>query len=80
MPTYLAQWKAITHAKKIGCVDYDFGGIANDNKMYKGWEGLTAFKKKFGGREVRHSDFFDVVVQPFWYHLYNLRKLLKKFI
>lgn len=78
MPTYLAQWKAICYAKQIGCNYYNFGGISTKDKTYKGWDGLTIFKKKFGGKEVKHSDFFDVIVSPFWYHLYNFRKRLKK--
>lgn len=78
MPTYLAQWKAICHAKELNCDFYNFGGITTENKIYKGWDGLTLFKKKFGGKEIIHSDFFDVVVNPFWYHLYNLRKRIKK--
>ena len=80
MPTYLAQWKAICRAKQLGCDYYNFGGIATKNKIYKGWDGLTIFKKKFGGKEITHSDFFDVVVSSFWYHLYNFRKLIKKII
>lgn len=78
MPTYLAQWKAICYAKKLNCVYYNFGGIATENKIYKGWDGLTIFKKKFGGQEITHSDFFDVVVDSFWYHFYNFRKYIKK--
>ena len=78
MPTYAAQWKAIVQAKSIGCVSYNFGGVAPVGNMYKGWEGLTIFKQKFGGYEVKHADFYDVVIQPFWYHMYNLRKLVKK--
>ena len=45
LPAYLALWKAICHAKKLNCDYYNFGGIATDNKLYKGWEGLTSFKK-----------------------------------
>jgi len=78
MPTYLAQWRAIVEAKKFGCDYYNFGGIAGDGKVYDGWEGLTAFKKKFGGEAVHHSNFYDVVVNQFWYRLYNFRKCLKK--
>jgi len=78
MPTYLTQWKAICYAKQLNCGYYNFGGIATENKIYKGWDGLTIFKKKFGGKEIKHSDFFDVVVSPFWYHLYNFRKRIKK--
>lgn len=78
MPSYAVQWSAIRHAKSIGCSFYNFGGITTEDERVKDWSGLTRFKKRFGGEEVRHSDFFDVVIQPFWYILYNLRKLCKK--
>lgn len=78
MPAYMSQWKAICHAKQLGCVSYNFGGVATAGGTYRGWDGLTAFKKKFGGREVAHAGFFDVVVSPFWYHIYNLRKRVRK--
>lgn len=77
--SHAAQWSAIKHAKQIGCVRYSFGGIAWGN-VYKGWDGLTSFKKKFGGREVVHSVFFDVVVQPIWYWLYVARKFIKNIL
>jgi len=67
-------WKAILHAKKLNMRYFNFGGISNGDPLYKSWEGLTSFKKKFGGKEARHSDFFDLVINPFWYSLYNLRK------
>ncbi|MFH1170580.1 MAG: peptidoglycan bridge formation glycyltransferase FemA/FemB family protein [Candidatus Vogelbacteria bacterium] len=75
-PTYLVQWTAICQAKKLGHHFYNFGGISA-GKIYRGWDGLTVFKKNFGGAEIIHSDFFDIVVQPFWYRLYNFRKLTK---
>lgn len=80
LPTYLALWRAICYAKQLNCDYYNFGGIATDNKIYKGWEGLTSFKKKFGGQIVTHSDFFDLVINPFWYYFYNFRKLIRKII
>lgn len=80
MPTYLAQWKAICYAKQLNCNYYNFGGIATENNIYKGWDGLTTFKMKFGGKKIEHSDFFDVIVNPFWYYLYNFRKYIKKYI
>jgi len=78
VPTYLAQWEAICHAKKLNCDFYNFGGISINDKIYIGWKGLTIFKKKFGGKEITHSDFFDVIVNQFWYRLYNFRKQLQK--
>jgi lipid II:glycine glycyltransferase (peptidoglycan interpeptide bridge formation enzyme) len=80
MPTYLALWKSILQAKTLGCKYYNFGGITGKNEKHVEWEGITSFKKKFGGQEISHSDFFDLVANPFLYHLYNLRKLLKRFI
>lgn len=79
MPSYAAQWHAIRHAKQQGCHVYNFGGISKDDGVYSGWEGLTSFKKKFGGRGVEHSQFFDYVASPVVYRLYNLRKMLKQF-
>jgi len=42
--------------------------------------GRTA--KKFlvndSGKEITYSDFFDVVVNEFWYRIYNFRKRIKK--
>jgi lipid II:glycine glycyltransferase (peptidoglycan interpeptide bridge formation enzyme) len=77
-PTYGAIWSAIKHSKSLDCKYFNFGGITTDDQPNKGWEGLTNFKKKFGGKEVRHSDFFDLVVNPLIYWLYNIRKWLKK--
>jgi lipid II:glycine glycyltransferase (peptidoglycan interpeptide bridge formation enzyme) len=77
LPTYSAQWKAICYAKEIKCDYYNFGGIATENKIYKGWDGLTFFKKKFGGKEVEHSIFFDIIINHPFYYLYNLRAFLK---
>lgn len=77
MPTYAAQWGAIRHATQHGCITYNFGGITTDHMPVRGWEGLTRFKKNFGGREVIHSDFFDVVINPLWYWLYVIRKRIK---
>ncbi|MBU1730535.1 peptidoglycan bridge formation glycyltransferase FemA/FemB family protein [Patescibacteria group bacterium] len=76
--TYATHWEAIKYAKQLNCNYYNFGGIEKDNLLNKGMVTLTLYKKKFGGKEIAHSDFFDVVVSSFWYRLYNFRKLIKK--
>ena len=78
-PTYLAIWTAICQAKRNGNSYFNFGGIST-GKIYKGWDGLTAHKKKFGGFEVVHSNFFDIVVRHSWYYLYNAIKVFKKIV
>jgi lipid II:glycine glycyltransferase (peptidoglycan interpeptide bridge formation enzyme) len=75
-PTYLAIWKAICHAREINCYNYNFGGISAGNGVHK-LDGVTSFKKKFGGYMVDHSNFYDIIYQPFWYFIYSFRKLIK---
>ncbi len=77
MPSHAAHFAGIRHAKSLGLGFYNFGAVVG-NKTDKSWQGLSDFKKKFGGQEMKHSEFHDVVVNPFWYHLYNFRKWLKR--
>ncbi|RLE05174.1 MAG: peptidoglycan bridge formation protein FemAB, partial [Candidatus Aminicenantes bacterium] len=46
---YLLLWKAIQEAKKRNCEIFNFWGIAPKNKPKHPWQGLTFFKKGFGG-------------------------------
>ncbi len=49
--SYLIQWYAMKRAKQYGCQTYNFWGIAPVNKPKHPWQGLTLFKKGFGGYE-----------------------------
>jgi lipid II:glycine glycyltransferase (peptidoglycan interpeptide bridge formation enzyme) len=77
MPAHLAQWGAIKFAKSKGCTYYNFGAVSSEDDSHESWDGLSSFKRKFGGKERRHSDFFDVVVSPICYYIYNLRHYIK---
>lgn len=77
-PTYSAQWTAIKYVKSLGLKYYNFGGVAEEGDRKSGWHGLTSFKRKFGGFEVRHSDFYDIVLNYFWYFLYFTLKSIRK--
>jgi FemAB family. len=41
------------------------------------WAGFSAFKRRFGGRPVRHVGTFDFVTDPFWYPVRDLRERLR---
>lgn len=41
------------------------------------WLGFSAFKRRFGGRALRHPGTFDLVVSPAWYALRDLRERLR---
>ena len=52
MGAYLLQWEMIQEAKRRGCNTYDFLGIAPEGSVGHHLEGVTDFKKKFGGQIV----------------------------
>lgn len=71
MAPYLLQWEAIKQAKKRNLRYYDLFGIAPLGARNHSWQGVTEFKKKFGGQIVQYAEAFDIIYQPFWYWLYR---------
>lgn len=46
-------WEAVKLTKESGCTQFDLNGLYDDRyNLPKRWQGLTAFKRKFNGREV----------------------------
>ncbi len=76
MFSHLAQWEAIKEAKTQGMAIYNLGGVQGSDKGYENYEGISGFKKRFGGEIFEYSDSYDIVLKSFWYNLYNLRKWL----
>lgn len=71
-PQYLIQWNIIKYAINNKIPRYNFYGIdgnfSKDNKMY----GIYEFKKGFGGNVKELIGEFDLIINPFFYSLYNL--------
>lgn len=42
------------------------------------WAGFSAFKRSFGGRPLRHPGTFDLVIDPLWYRVRDLRERLRR--
>ena len=76
MFSHLAQWEAVKEAKRRRYEVYNFGGVQGNGGSYENYGGVSVFKKRFGGGIYQHSDSYDIVLKPFWYYLYNLRKWL----
>ncbi len=79
MAPHLAHWQGILEAKCRNCKFYNFGAVDSgkfsaQGGPVSGWEGISRFKKGFGGQLLEYSDSYDLVLRPFWYWLYNLRK------
>ncbi len=64
--SYALQWRAICEAKKRGIGIYNFYGIAPEGKPNHPWNGLTLFKKGFGGKEILYMHAHDFPLSP-WY-------------
>jgi len=68
MAPHLSHWKTIIEVKKLDLKIYNFGAVGEE------FEGISRFKKRFGGELLEYSDSYDLVLKTFWYKLYNLRK------
>ncbi|MDO8435232.1 MAG: peptidoglycan bridge formation glycyltransferase FemA/FemB family protein [bacterium] len=75
MAPYLVQWKSALFAKSKGIHWYDFFGISDANPR---WEGITRFKRGFGGVEVTYPGTFDIPLQKGWYKVYQMGRKLRR--
>ncbi len=75
MAPYLLQWQQIIDAKEAGCKKYDFWGITV-NREKKSWQGITKFKKGFGGNEKRYIGAYELIFSNIGYAIYkSIRKI-----
>ncbi|HSX05603.1 MAG TPA: peptidoglycan bridge formation glycyltransferase FemA/FemB family protein [Candidatus Saccharimonadales bacterium] len=75
-PPYFMLWQAILEARKRGWRTFNFSGISDPVKGTH-LQGVTAFKKRFGGYEVDHPNPVDLVYRAFKYSLFGLYKKIK---
>jgi peptidoglycan pentaglycine glycine transferase (the first glycine) len=75
MAPYLLHWQLMQRAQEVKMHSYDWWGIAPQGQE-KGhpWEGVTRFKKGFGGEVVQYAGTFEYVLSPTWYKIYNFVK------
>ena len=79
--SYLLQWGIIQEAKKRGCKKYNFWGIAPSNCPSHPWNGLSTFKKGFGGYKEKYIPAQDFVLSlKYWpnFVLEKCRKIKRK--
>jgi lipid II:glycine glycyltransferase (peptidoglycan interpeptide bridge formation enzyme) len=63
-----------------GCSTLDLWGVVevDDEAKHPDAAGYSRFKRKFGGRMLRHPGTFDLVVDPLWYRLRDVRERLRQ--
>jgi lipid II:glycine glycyltransferase (peptidoglycan interpeptide bridge formation enzyme) len=65
MAPYALQWAAMRYYKARGCATYDLLGIAPpDAPPDHPWQGISAFKEKFGGEVVMYPPEQEIVLRP----------------
>ncbi|HSX42531.1 MAG TPA: peptidoglycan bridge formation glycyltransferase FemA/FemB family protein [Candidatus Saccharimonadales bacterium] len=75
-PPYFMLWQTILEARRRGWTTLNFGGITDPVKSTH-LEGVTGFKKRFGGYEIDHTNPVDLVYKPLKYGLFKLYKSLR---
>ncbi len=73
MCPYLLHWEIMRRARESGREWYDFWGVAPPEAEGHPWRDISAFKRKFGGREVRLVPTLDSVLDPAAYRDYRER-------
>ncbi|PKL36490.1 hypothetical protein CVV38_01125 [Candidatus Peregrinibacteria bacterium HGW-Peregrinibacteria-1] len=74
MSPYLLHWQVMKDAKEAGCESYDLFGIAPPASPHHPWQGVTEFKKKFGGTDQQYIPASEKPLKPLLYFLYRLYK------
>ena len=90
MAPHLLQWRQILDAKKAGYEKYDFWGVSascrfeNEGEQtlvrlhsQNTWQGITKFKKGFGGEEKNYIGAYDAVFDNIGYAMYKFVKFVK---
>ncbi|HRN69809.1 MAG TPA: peptidoglycan bridge formation glycyltransferase FemA/FemB family protein [Candidatus Woesebacteria bacterium] len=74
--TYQLQWQTMLEAKRRGCTYYNFYGIYNPGRTPRAWQGLSLFKRGFGGFQVDYVPTHDYVISPLYIKSYLIDKYL----
>ena len=72
MAPYLLHWTLMDDAKTHGLHAYDWAGIAPEGSEGHPLEGVTRFKKGFGGTVVSSPQTVDLVIRSMWYWVYSV--------
>ncbi len=78
MAPYLLHFQAINDAQAAGLKSYDFWGVEPDPNHP--WYGFSKFKLGFGGEVIKRSGTLDFVLEPAWYNVYKILRVLNRLV
>jgi lipid II:glycine glycyltransferase (peptidoglycan interpeptide bridge formation enzyme) len=68
MAPYLLHFEIMRTAKRRGCLSYDLFGVTPQGGPSDGWQDISIFKRKFGGRDVRFVPTLEQIYDQTAYH------------
>ncbi len=73
MASNLLMWEAIKLGKKLGAEKFDMWGSLGPNyDLSDPWSGFTRFKEGYGTKFTEFAGSYDLVINPFYYKIYNV--------
>jgi peptidoglycan pentaglycine glycine transferase (the first glycine) len=78
MAPHLLHWTLLLDAKQNGLIGYDWWGVAPKGVKNHPWDGVSRFKRGFGGEEISYPGTFDFVRKPLLYRMYNLSRRARR--
>lgn len=73
----MLQFEAMKEAKRSGCTQYNFWGIAPDDEPNHPFAGITIFKKGFGGSAINYMHAQDLPLSPKYWILWSVEMYRK---
>ncbi len=80
MAPALLHWELIRDAKHKGLKWYDWWGVAPEGAKNHPWEGISRFKRGYGGEDVQYPGTHDVVQKSLTYSLYKIARQVRRSI
>ncbi len=77
MAPYLLHWQAMTDAKQLGILFYDFDGL--ETSVGKQAQ-FARFKQGFGGEIVEYAGVYDIVFNRLWYTVYRMVRKINRLL
>jgi|GEM_PF-1479764 len=76
---YAAMAELQRSLREAGTATLDLWGVREpgDDTVDASWEGFSVFKRRFNGTPLRHPGTFDIVIDPTWNRIRDLRERLR---
>jgi peptidoglycan pentaglycine glycine transferase (the first glycine) len=78
MAPYAMHWAVMQWAASLGDTHYDLLAIRPETTKKHPYDGITAFKQRFGGEPVHLLGSWDLVLAPIWYNLFELLEKIRR--